>query len=75
MVLIQMVDTFNFFVVADRRYLRDSVIYGLFFNLGEAENFRNALHSTAKIFKCNSSHIKCSECGIRVYTGDLFPIC
>ncbi len=65
----------DFFVVADRRYMRDSIVYGLFFNLGEAQNYRNALHSTAKIFKCNKSHIKVDDVGIKIYTGNLFPIC
>ena len=73
--LIQMIDVFNFFVVADRRYMRDSVVYGVFFNLGEAENFRNALHSTSKIFKCNKDNIKVNDDGIKIYTGNLFPVC
>ena len=70
-----MIDIYNFFVVADRRYMRDSIVYGIFFNLGEAQNFRNALHSTSKIFKCSQRHIKVDDVGIKIYTGDLFPIC
>ena len=50
-------------------------VYGIFFNLKEAENFRNALHSTAKIYKCCKSDIKVDDVGIKIYTGNLKPIC
>ena len=70
-----MIDLYNFFAVADRRYVRDTTVYGIFFNLKEAENFRNALHSTAKIYKCCKSDIKVDDVGIKIYTGNLKPIC
>ncbi len=69
-----MVDLFNFFVVADRRFTRDSVVYGIFFTDGEADSFRCKCHPTAKIFKCNYSNLKCDEYGIKVNTNDLFPL-
>lgn len=68
------IDIFNFFVVADRRYTRNSVVYGIFFTEGQATLFRDAFHSTSKIFKCNKSNLKIDDFGISVYTGNLCPI-
>lgn len=69
-----MSDIFNFFVVADRRFTRDSSVYGIFFTEGQAVLFRDAFHSTSKIFKCNKSNLKVDDFGIKVYTGNLVPI-
>ena len=69
-----MVDIFNFFVVADRRYTRDSVVFGIFFTEVQATVFRDAFHSTSKIYKCNKSNLRVDDLGIKVYTGSLVPI-
>lgn len=69
-----MIDLFNFFVVADRRYTRDSIAYGLFYTEKEAELFRTRVHPTAKIFKCNYSNLKVDEYGIKVNTNNLLPL-
>ncbi len=69
-----MIDLFNFFAVADRRFTRDSVVYGIFFTDNEAYMFRERVHPTAKIFKCNYSNLKVDEYGIKVSTNDLLPL-
>ena len=69
-----MIDLFNFFAVADRRFTRDSLVYGIFFTEKEADLFRLKVHPTAKIFMCNYSNLKFDEYGIKVCTNDLLPL-
>lgn len=69
-----MSDLFDFFVVADKRYTRDSFVYGIFFTEGQAVLFRDAFHSTSKIFKCDKSFLKIDCYGVKVYTGNLVSV-
>lgn len=68
-----MVDLYNFYVVAYRRFTFNAKVLGLFFTEGEAVAYRDALHSTAKVFKVSKSDIVIDDYGIKLKTG-LFPI-
>lgn len=68
-----MIDVYNFYVVAYRRFTYNSKVLGLFFSEGEAVSYRDAFHSTAKVFKITKSDIVIDDYGIKLKTG-LVPV-
>lgn len=59
-----MVDTYNIYVVAYHRFTRSNIVCGIFPNEKEARWFRDAFHSTAKIYATNRDGIYLGDFGI-----------
>ena len=60
----KMIDTYNIFVVAYHRFTRSNIVCGIFPNEKYAREFRDAFHSTAKIYLVNRNDIYLGDYGI-----------
>ena len=59
-----MIDTYYIYVVAYHRFTRSNIVCGIFPNEKEARQFRDAFHSTAKIYPTNRYGIYLGDYGI-----------
>ena len=59
-----MINTYNIFVVAYQRFTRSNIVCGIFPNEKEARQFRDAFHSSAKIYATYKDNIYLGDYGI-----------
>ena len=59
-----MINTYNIFVVAYQRFTRSNIVCGIFPNEKEARQFRDAFHSSAKIYATEKYNIYLGDYGI-----------
>ena len=68
-----MIDTYNIFVVAYQRFTRSNIVCGIFPNEKDARQFRDAFHSSAKIYATYKDNIYLGDYGI-VMRKNIKPI-
>lgn len=61
-----MFDNYGIYVVAYRKFTRSNVVCGIFPNEKEAVNYRNAFHSTAKIYLVPKNGVYFGDYGIEM---------